>query len=167
MEKEHIKEQAQINQKPIAISGTKEPLQMLRIYNRMLYMSGGEQSFKDMDKNTRMRNEMTVNVYGDLGHLLRRNYEPTTSSSINNFQSIDTWNRPLSTSKSNIRLEDVFHAVAAPNMGSPFSHSAHILHERLNYFLCYHTTYVGDQRFAFNVRDETINILRMAVEKQE
>ena len=77
---------------------------MLRIYNRMMYMAGGEQSFKDMDKNTRMRNEMTVNVYGDLGHLLRRNYEPTTSSSINNFQSIDTWNRPLSTSKSNIRL---------------------------------------------------------------
>ena len=55
----------------------------------MLYIGGAEQSFKDMDKNTRMRNEMTVNVYGDLGHLMRRSYEP--SSSINNFQSIDTW----------------------------------------------------------------------------
>jgi hypothetical protein len=74
---------------------------MLRIYNRMLYIGGGEQSFKDMDKNSRMRNEMTVNVYGDLGHLLRRSFE---SGSVNNFQSIDTWNRPLSTSKSNIRL---------------------------------------------------------------
>jgi hypothetical protein len=107
---------------------------MLRIYNRMFYISGGEQFFKDMDKNTRMRNEMTVNVYGDLGHLLRRSYEPASSASINNFQSIDTWNRPLSTSKSNIRLEDVLHAVAAPNMGSPFSHSAHILHDRCQHF---------------------------------
>lgn len=148
-----------------SIPGTKEPLQMLRIYNRMLYIGGGEQSFKDMDKNNRMRNEMSVNVYGDLGHLMRRSFD--SSPSVNNFQSIDTWNRPLSSSKSNIRLEDVLHAVAAPNMGSPFSHSAHILHDRLNYFLCYHTTYVKDQRFAFNVRDETINILRMAVEKPE
>ena len=66
-----------------------------------------------------------------------------------------------------VSQEDVFHAIAAPHMGSPFSHSAHILHDRLNYFLSYHTTYVGDQTFAFNVRDETVNILRMAVEKAD
>jgi hypothetical protein len=96
---------------------------------------------------------------------MRRSYDAGPSA--NNFQSIDTWNRPLSTTKSNIRLEDVLHVVAAPHMGSPFTHSAHVLHDRLNYFLCYHTTYVPDQRYAFNVRDETINILRMAVEKPD
>ena len=47
------------------VTGTKEPLQMLRIYNRMSSISGvAEQSV--VDKSARLRNEMAVNVYGDL-----------------------------------------------------------------------------------------------------
>ena len=54
--------------------------------------------------------------------------------------------------------------VAAQNMGSPFTHSAHILYARLNYILLFHTTYI-DQSVALKVRDEVVEILRMATEK--
>jgi len=54
--------------------------------------------------------------------------------------------------------------VAAQNMGSPFTHSAHIFQGRLNYVLAYYTSYV-DTSQALMLRDETINILRMAVEQ--
>jgi len=62
-----------------------------------------------------------------------------------------------------VKLEDVFPMVAGQHMGSPFSHSAHIYQSRLNYILGYHTTYVGTPQ-ALQLRDETMAILRMAVE---
>ena len=46
------------------------------------------------------------------------------------------------------------------------SPQAHILHGRLNYVLAYYTTYV-DTTQALMLRDETINILRMAVEQAQ
>ena len=61
-----------------------------------------------------------------------------------------------------VKLEDVFPMVAAQNLGSPVSHTAHIYQGRLNYILGYFTTYI-DTNLALRVRDETINILRMAV----
>jgi hypothetical protein len=90
-----------------------------------------------------------------------------------------------------VKLEDVFPMVAGQNMGSPFSHSAHVYQGRLattifatfkyrlkckykykiqntkycrlNYILGYHTTYVETPR-ALQLRDETMALLRMAVE---
>ena len=52
---------------------------------------------------------------------------------------------------------------ARPTHGIPFCHSAHVMHGRLNLIVCYNTAYVGDQRNAFMIRDETVHILRMAV----
>ena len=48
-------------------------------------------------------------------------------------------------------------------MGCPISHSAHLLHGRLNYIMGYHDAYI-DQTHAFMIRDETIGVLRMATE---
>jgi hypothetical protein len=60
----------------------------------------------------------------------------------------------------------VFHAVSAPDMGSPVTHAAHVLHGRLNYVMSYHDAYV-DQTHAFMIRDETVSVLRMATEVQQ
>ena len=100
-------------------------------------------------------NELSVATYGDLGALFRRENAATST---------DSWNKPLTSTKRNIRLEDVFHLTAAPGMGSPFSHSAHVLYGKLNYVLGYHTGY-ADEGLAFRVRDEVVDTLRMATER--
>lgn len=141
-----------------AAKGNKEPLKLLRVYNKM-FSFGGENVLKDMDKWVKVQNESGVAVYGDLASLLRRE----NSSVVH--QSLDMWNRPLNSTQRNIRLEDVFHMVSAQNMGSPVTHSAHILYGKLNYILNFHTTYI-DQSQAFKIRDEVVDILRMATEKQ-
>ena len=102
-----------------------------------------------------IQSELSVATYGDLGALFRRENTPTST---------DTWNKPLASSRRNIRLEDVFHLTAAPGMGWPFSHAAHVLYGKLNYVLGYHTGYV-DEATAFRVRDEVVDILRMATER--
>ena len=48
-----------------------------------------------------------------------------------------------------------------------FHHTAHILHGKLNYFLTYDTSLIRDQRHALMIRDETINVLRMAVDSNQ
>jgi hypothetical protein len=108
---------------------------------------------------------MGVATYGNLG-LMFRKAAVSNSRVAEAMQSIDTWSKPLNevALQTNIRLEDVFHVVNGRGMGVPFQHSAHILHGKLNYFLSYDTTLVQDQRHALMVRDETINILRMAVD---
>ena len=60
------------------------------------------------------------------------------------------------------KLEDVFPMVSGQNMGSPVHHSCHIYQGRLQYILTYFTTYI-DTPAALMLRDETMNILRMAV----
>ena len=111
--------------------------------------------------------EMTVSVYGDVGNLFRltegSSNSGSTTPSGSGYSSLETWSKPLSVSQRNIRLEDVFHAVSSPDMGCPVTHSAHILHGRLNYVMSYHDAYV-DQTHAFMIRDETVSVLRMATE---
>ena len=53
---------------------------------------------------------------------------------------------------------------AAQDMGSPFTHTAHLLYGKLNYILLYHTSY-ADQAQALKVRDEVIDVLRMATQR--
>ncbi len=69
--------------------------------------------------------------------------------------------------QTNIRLEDVFHMVNGVGMGIPFRHRVHILHGKLNYVLTYDTALIKDQRYALMIRDETVNVLRMAVDKDQ
>ena len=45
----------------------KQPLRQLRLYSKMFSTPGGEAAFKDMEKNTKISNEMSVSVHGDLG----------------------------------------------------------------------------------------------------
>ena len=80
--------------------GNKEPLKLLRVYNKMFSM-GGDSALKDMDKQTKLQNEMGVAVYGDLGSLFRR--ELQSQQSAVPMMSIDTWNKPLSGTQRNIR----------------------------------------------------------------
>jgi len=130
----------------------RQPLRQLRLYSKIFSTPGGEAAFKDMENNRKISNEMSISVHGDLGHIFRR------ESSIQ----LDSWTKHQP-STLQVKLEDVFPMVAAQNMGSPFTHSAHIYQGRLNYVLAYYTTYV-DTSQALLLRDETINILRMAVE---
>ena len=48
----------------------KQPLRQLRLYSKMFSTPGGEAAFKDMEKNTKISNEMSVSVHGDLGKTL-------------------------------------------------------------------------------------------------
>lgn len=136
---------------------TRAPLRQLRKYAKIFSTpgAGGEDStvFRDMEASRRISNDLTVSVHGDLGHIFRRE---------SNVQ-LDSWSKhelpPVQ-----VKLEDIFPMVAGQNMGSPVTHSAHIFLGRLNYILGYHTGYV-DTSLALMVRDETINILRMAVEQ--
>ncbi len=139
--------------------GNREPLKMLRIYNKMFSLSGGpENALKDLQTGLKIQNELGVATYGDMGGLFRRGEQG------------NCFDRPLSGPRSpnnnNLRLEDVFHVTAAPGMGSPFTHTAHILFGRLNYILLYHTVYVGHEA-AFRVRDEVLQVLRMATEHSQ
>jgi len=131
----------------------KQPLRQLRLYSKMFSTPGGEAAFKDMEKNTKISNELSISVHGDLGHIFRRESSAQ----------LDSWSKHQP-AEVQVRMEDVFPMVAAQNMGSPFTHSAHIYQGRLNYVLAYYTTYV-DTSQALMLRDETINILRMAVEQ--
>ena len=109
---------------------------------------------------------MDVSYYGDLDRLFGKHRHDQFCQNISTVKDYGkkndegTFNIP----KSNLTLEDVFYCQAAPSMGTPFTHSAHIFNGRLNYILSYHTAYIKDQRMAFMIRDEVINILRMAVE---
>ena len=143
-----------------AAKGNREPLKLLRVYSKM-FSFGGENAFKDMDKQCKLQNELGVSVYGDLGSLFRRELSPVVAN-----QAFESWNRPLNNTQRNIRLEDVFHVVAAQNMGSPLTITSHILYGKLNYILMFHTTYI-EASVAFKIRDEVSDILRMATEKVE
>ena len=109
---------------------------------------------------------MDVSYYGDLDRIFGRNRHRRALQNSQlmegNGATIDIANNGAS--KTNVTLEDVFYCQAAPSMGTPFTHSAHIFNGKLNYILSYHTSYVKDQRMAFMIRDEIINIFRMAVE---
>ena len=50
--------------------GNKEPLKLLRIYSKM-FSFGGDNTFKDMDKQTKIQNDVGVAAYGDLGSLFQ------------------------------------------------------------------------------------------------
>ena len=107
--------------------------------------------------------DMSVATHGNLGLLFRNQSLPEVG-----LTSIDTWSKPLNeVLQTNIRLEDVFHMANMRNMGVAFHHSGHILHGKLNYILNYDTNLIKDQRHAFMVRDETINVLRMAVDNEQ
>ncbi len=105
--------------------------------------------------------DMGVASYGNLNLLFRK--------AENSQQIGDSWSRPLSEvdHQTHIRLEDVFHVVNVTDLGVPFRHTAHILHGKLNYIMTYDTKLVRNQRYAFMVRDEVINLLRMAVDEQQ
>ena len=139
------------------IKGKQGPSQMMKQYNHKVTSFFGQ---------AKIRNELDVSYYGDLDRIYGRNRyrRPLPNSQLieSNGTTFDTANN--SASKSNVTLEDVFYCQAAPSMGTPFTHSAHIFKGKLNYILSYHTSYVKDQRMAFMIRDEIINILRMAVE---
>lgn len=135
----------------------KDPLKALRINSRLSAFADMNGQFKDQDRQA-LEKELGVAVYGDLSNLFRRENSQ--------YQSLDMWNRPLSMTQRNIRLEDVFHTVARQNMGSPVTHTAHVLHGKLNYIMSYYTTYIG-QREALMLRDEMVNILRMATDPQQ
>jgi len=133
---------------------TRQPLQKLRMYSKMFSApGGGDAAFRDMETTRRVTSEMGLAVHGDLGHIFRRESSADELSS---------WTRHEQPTVQ-VKLEDVFPMVAGQHMGSPFSHSAHIYQSRLNYILGYHTTYVGTPQ-ALQLRDETMAILRMAVE---
>ena len=110
--------------------------------------------------------DMSVAFHGNLGLLFRTGNKSIAEAT--SLDSIDTWSKPLNeVLQTNIRLEDVFHMTNWRNMGVAFHHSGHILHGKLNYILIYDTSLVKDQRHALMVRDETINILRMAVDNEQ
>jgi len=133
---------------------TRQPLQKLRMYSKMFSApGGGDAAFRDMETTRRVSSEMGLAVHGDLGHIFRRESSADELSS---------WTRHEQPTVQ-VKLEDVFPMAAGQHMGSPFSHSAHIYQSRLNYILGYHTTYVGTPQ-ALQLRDETMAILRMAVE---
>ena len=115
----------------------------------------------------KIRNEMDVSYYGDLDRIFGKNRlkvsqqnSPFIEANGKNGDCTATTGFP----KVNLTLEDVFFCQAAPSMGTPFTHSAHIFNGKLSYIFSYHTSYITDQRMAFMIRDEIINILRMAVE---
>ncbi|TRY78377.1 hypothetical protein TCAL_01694 [Tigriopus californicus] len=148
----------EVTMKHNTAKGNKEPLKVLRIYSKLGALGDMNGPFKDLERQTALSNELGVAVYGDLSNLFRRENSQ--------YQSLDMWNRPLSMTQRNIRLEDVFHTVARQNMGSPVTHTAHVLHGKLNYIMSYYTTYLG-QREALMLRDEMVNILRMATDPQQ
>jgi len=124
-------------------------VRQLRLYSKIFSTPGGEATFKDMENSSRITNEMSVSVHGDLGSIFRR------ESQVSPYES---WSgQPLQ-----VKLEDVFPMQAGQNMGSPVHHSGHVYQGRLQYILTYYTTYV-DTSAALMLRDETMNILRMAV----
>ena len=141
----------------------------VRHYGNLL--AGGETltAFNNVETSRRVSAEMSCAVHGDLG-------ESVTVSQCHSVSEINTclpgniFRRESQTSPYEswtgqplqVKLEDVFPMVAAQNLGSPVSHTAHIYQGRLNYILGYFTTYI-DTNLALRVRDETINILRMAV----
>ena len=140
------------------MKGKQAPSQMLK-----QYVNRATASLGNINK---IRNEMDVSYYGDLDRLFGKNRHKTFHQQPSNREANKDENDENNqrTSKPNLTLEDVFYCQAAPSMGTPFTHSAHIFNGKLNYILSYHTTYIKDQRMAFMIRDEVINILRMAVE---
>ena len=131
---------------------------MMKQYNQKVTSNFGQDKIK---------NEVDVSYYGDLDRIFGRNRYRRGLQISQNIGGSGLSSDLASTtdsSQSNVTLEDVFYCQAAPSMGTPFTHSAHIFKGKLNYILSYHTSYVKDQRMAFMIRDEIINILRMAVE---
>jgi len=112
---------------------TRQPLRQLRMYSKMFSTPGGEAGFRDMENSRRVTSEMGLAVHGDLGHIFRR------ESSVDELSSWTRHQQPTV----QVKLEDVFPMVAGQNMGSPFTHSAHLYQARsgrhLFYSLCMHT----------------------------
>merc|ERR1712002_142552 len=80
----------------------KQPLRQLRLYSKMFSTPGGEAAFKDMEKNAKISNEMSVSVHGDLGHIFRRESSAQ----------LDSWSKHQP-AEVQVRMEDVFPMVAA------------------------------------------------------
>ena len=49
----------------------KAGLRQLRIYSKIFSTPGGEAAFKDMENSSKILNEMSVSVHGDLGNIFR------------------------------------------------------------------------------------------------
>ena len=153
--------------------GKQAPSQMMRQYNHKMAAFLGHHH-QHPGRGGKIKNEMDVSYYGDLDRIFTsrsKSKHPLASHQIigGSSTSLDSANHnnpgpSKNCHGSNVTLEDVFYCLAAPSMGTPFTHSAHIFKGKLNYILSYHTAYVNDQRMAFMIRDEIINILRMAVE---
>ena len=138
------------------MKGKQGPSQMMKQYNNKVSTSYAQPC--------KIRNEMDISYYGDLDRTFSINRGKVSHQpSEGNAASIEKYLTSCANSN-NMKLEDIFFCQAAPSMGTPFSHSAHIFNGKLNYILSYHTAYISDQRMAFMIRDEIINILRMAVE---
>ena len=141
------------------MKGKQGPSQMMKQYNHRATSSFGQPS--------KIRNEMDVSYYGDLDRIFGRNRLKVNQQILSSIEGdgkhVDN-TANSGNSKMNLTLEDVFYCQAAPSMGTPFTHSAHIFNGKLSYILSYHKSYIKDQRMAFMIRDEIINILRMAVE---
>merc|ERR1712179_259923 len=123
----------------------KQAMRHVRMIGKMQSSGGMEAAFKDMLTSRRVDSELLLNILGDLGHIFRRECSPSEQSQI--------------------RLEDVMLMVSAQNMGYPVSHSAHLFRGRLCYSLSYFTNYVSTST-ALALRDETINLLRLAAETE-
>jgi len=121
----------------------KQAMRHVRMIGKMCSSGGMDVAFKDMVETRRMENEMHLNILGDLGHIFRRESSPAE--------------------KTQVRLEDVMLMVSAQNMGYPISHTTHLFRGRLSYTLSYYTNYITTAT-ALLVRDETINLLRLATE---
>lgn len=124
-------------------------LRHVRMAGKIPTTAGGlEAAFRDSENARRIDSELSLTIYGDLGHIFRR-------------ESVIQCNEQQ---QQQVRLEDVMVMVSAQTMGCPFSHSAHIFRGRLNYVLGYFTSY-ADTAQALMLRDETVNLLRLAIDQ--
>jgi len=121
----------------------KFPLRHIRMVGKMHSAGSMDSAFKDMKSSRRVDNDLHFTHLGDIGHVFRI--------------------AGNSDDESKVRLEDVMVLVSGQNMGYPLSHSAHLFRGRLNYTLVYYTNYI-EASTAFLIRDETINLLRLAAE---
>ena len=140
---------------------SREPLKALRAKGR------SPNPPKSTAQTPKIQSELGVASYGDLGALFRR--ESSNMAQSAPLQSADyaAWNRPLAQTRRNLRLEDVFHVarLAQFNNAPPVALSAHVLYGRLNYFLAYSAPLVR-QGEALRLRDEIVDVLRMAAEQE-
>ncbi|XP_023337320.1 uncharacterized protein LOC111708242 isoform X2 [Eurytemora carolleeae] len=121
----------------------KMALRHVRMVGRTIASGSLDNTFKEMEDIRKVEAEMHLNILGDIGHIFREE---------NN-------------EKHQVLLEDVGVMVSGQNMGYPLSHTAHIFRNRLNYMMTYYTNYL-ETSTALLLRDETINLLRLASEQE-